>query len=65
MYALRINSGTTKQKDCPKSVSWAENFSEFERAETKFIPDVGGRRPDERKRRVWVLLPHSEIFGRR
>ena len=38
--------------------------SEFERAETKFIPDVGGRRPDERKRRIWVLLPHSEIFSR-
>jgi hypothetical protein len=28
MYALRINSGTTKQKDRPKAVSWAENFSE-------------------------------------
>src|SRR5258708_31549355 len=64
MYALRINSGTAKQKDRPKAVSWAENFSEFERAETKFIPDVGGRRPDERKRRIWVLLPHSEIFSR-
>jgi hypothetical protein len=64
MYALRINSGTAKQKDRLRAVSWAENFSEFERAETKFIPDVGGRRPDERKRRIWVLLPHSEIFSR-
>ena len=64
MLALRVNSGNETKKTRPKAVSWAENFSEFERAETKFIPDVGDRRPDERKRRIWVLLPHSEIFSR-
>jgi hypothetical protein len=44
--------------------SGLSTFSEFERAETEFIPGVGGRRHDERKRRIWVLLPHSEIFSR-
>ena len=64
MLALRVNSGNETKNTRPKAVSWAENFSKFERAETKFIPDVGGRRPDERKLRIWVLLPHGEIFGR-
>src|SRR6266852_4788142 len=42
------------------------HLSEFERAETKFLSeDVRRRRSrDERKRRVWKLLPDREIFRR-
>ena len=42
------------------------NFSELERAETKFLSDDvrHGRRRDERKRRVWKLLPDRKIFRR-
>ena len=63
MSALRVNSGTAKQKDRPKAV---ENFSEFKCAEAKFPSDgvVDGRRRNERKRRVWKLLPDCKIFRR-
>jgi hypothetical protein len=41
------------------------HLSEFERAETKFLSgDVRRRRRDERKRRVWKLLPDRKIFRR-
>jgi hypothetical protein len=42
------------------------NFSELERAETKFLSDDvrHRRRRDERKRRVWKLLPDRKIFRR-
>ena len=42
------------------------HLSEFERAELKFFSaDVcRRRRHDERKRRVWKLLPDSKIFRR-
>ena len=42
------------------------NFSELERAETKFLSDDVRRRcrRDERKRRVWKLLPDRKIFRR-
>jgi hypothetical protein len=62
MSPLRVNSGTAKQKDRPTAV---DNFSEFKRAETKFLSDdVLRRRLDERKRRVWKLLPNRKIFRR-
>ena len=50
-----------KQKDRPKVV---ENLSEFKRAETKFPSDDvrRRRRRNERKRRVWKLLPDRKIF---
>ena len=50
-----------KQKDRPKVV---ENLSEFKRAETKFPSDDvrRRRRRNERKRRVWKLLPDGKIF---
>jgi hypothetical protein len=43
-----------------------ENFSELERAETKFPSDDvrRRRRRNERKRRVWKLLPDRKIFRR-
>jgi hypothetical protein len=55
-----------KQKDRPKAASGAENFSELERAETKFPSDDvrRRRRRDERKRCVWKLLPDRKIFRR-
>ncbi len=42
------------------------HLSEFERAETKFLSDDvrRRRRRDERKRRVWKLLPDRKIFRR-
>ena len=42
------------------------HLSQFERAETKFLSgDVRrSRRRDERKRRVWKLLPDHKIFRR-
>src|SRR3981081_4140036 len=50
-----------KQKDRPKVV---ENLSEFKRAETKIPSDDvrRQRRRNERKRRVWKLLPDRKIF---
>jgi len=50
-----------KQKDRPKVV---ENLSEFKRAETKIPSDDvrRRRRRNERKRRVWKLLPDRKIF---
>ena len=43
---------------------WAENFSKLERAETKLPSDDvrRRRRRNERKRRVWKLLPDRKIF---
>src|SRR5216684_7890900 len=50
-----------EQKDRPKVV---ENLSELKRAETKFPSDGvrRRRRRNERKRRVWKLLPDRKIF---
>src|SRR5450432_702468 len=57
----RTEGRAAKQKKRPKAV---ENFSEFKRAETKFPSDDvrRRRRRNERKRRVWKLLPDRKIF---
>jgi hypothetical protein len=65
MPVLRVNSGTAKQKDQRRSLGRVLHLSEFERAELKFFSDVRRRRRhDERKCRVWKLLPDSKIFRR-
>ena len=58
--------GWQQTKRPPEGGLWAENFSELERAETKFLSDDVRRRcrRDERKRRVWKLLPDRKIFRR-
>src|SRR6266851_2809045 len=58
--------GWQQTKRPPEGGLWAENFSEFERAEPKFLSDDvrRRRRRDERKRRVWKLHPDRKIFRR-
>jgi hypothetical protein len=57
----RTEGRAAKQKNDPKAV---ENFSELERAETKFPSDDvrRRRRRNERKRHVWKLLSDRKIF---
>jgi hypothetical protein len=61
-----VSSRSDAKQRPPEGGLWAENLSELERAETKFLSDDvrRRRRHDERKRRVWKLLPDRKIFRR-
>jgi hypothetical protein len=58
--------GEERRAQTKKRPKAAENFSEFKRAETKFPSDDvrRRRRRNERKGRVWKLLPDRKIFRR-